>query len=278
MIAKRIPSILPKMTLNESLEVTKIYSLYEGNGNNSLVTERPFRMPHHNVSMNAMIGGGRNATPGEITLAHNGVLFLDELPQFDKRTLEALRQPVEDGKVTISRVEENHDYPSKFMLVAAMNPCPCGYYGDQKCTCSINDVKNYRKRISGPIIERLDIQKYVNTVNILSSTEKQTDSSEEIKIKIMNTRIIQEERFKNLEGISVNSQIPDSLIKEYCRLDKESTQILVNIQKKFKYSARSINKILKIARTHADFNQRKDIIADDVIFAISARDMDHEYL
>ena len=210
MIAKRIPTILPSMTEEEALEVTKIYSvsgLLKNRG--SLITERPFRAPHHNASTNSLIGGGINAMPGEISLAHNGILFLDEIAEFKKNTLDALRQPLEDGNITIARVKNTHVFPANFMLVSAMNPCPCGYYGESRCRCTDYEVLKYREKLSGPIMDRIDIQKYFSSVNIMDlSKGRKGQSSKKLKEKVELARRIQRERFKNIKGVSCNAQMP----------------------------------------------------------------------
>lgn len=278
MIAKRIPTILPTMTEEEALEVTKIYSvagLLKNRGR--LITERPFRAPHHNASTNSLIGGGNNALPGEISFAHNGVLFLDEIAEFNKSTLDALRQPLEDNVVTISRVKFTNTYPANFMLVAAMNPCPCGYYGEERCHCTDYEVLKYRQKISGPILDRIDIQKNVRPVEFakLSNYEKGT-SSEKIREIVEMARKIQTERFKNLEGINCNAQMTPSMIREFCILDEESIKLIEKAYDRFKYSARSFHKILKIARTFADVDESKNIFKKHVAKALMCRDLDKE--
>lgn len=278
MIAKRIPTILPSMTENESLEVTKIYSvaglLKE---NKSLITTRPFRAPHHNASLNSLIGGGNNATPGEISLAHNGVLFLDEITEFSKKTLDSLRQPMEDKKVTISRVKYTNSYPANFMLIAAMNPCPCGYYGNQKCKCTDYEVLKYRQKISGPISDRIDIQKYVQPVDFMNlSNFSNKVSSDEMKERVEFARKIQSKRFEKHENINCNAQMSQSLIKEYCILDEESRKVMRLAYDKFKYSARSYHKHLKVARTFADMEGSDKIRKKDILSALMARDMDKD--
>lgn len=278
MIAKRIPTILPSMTDEESLEVTKIYSvagiLREKSG---LVSERPFRAPHHNASTNSLIGGGNDATPGEISLAHNGVLFLDEIAEFSKKTLEALRQPMEDQKVTVSRVRHTNTYPASFMLIAAMNPCPCGYYGNEKCKCSDYEVIKYRQKISGPIMDRMDIQKYVRVVDFMDlSNHSSGKSSKELRDKVEFAREIQKKRFENIEGVNCNSQMNNSLIKEYCEIEAQGQKLLELAYDRFKYSARTFHKYLKVARTFADMEAADKIRKRDIAAALMSRDLEKD--
>lgn len=278
MIAKRIPTILPTMYEDEALEVTKIHSisgLLKNRG--SLITRRPFRSPHHNASMNSLIGGGNNAMPGEISLAHNGVLFLDEIAEFNKKTLDSLRQPLEDGVVTISRVKYTHSYPAEFMLVAAMNPCPCGYYGSSRCRCSEYEVLNYRQKISGPILDRLDIQKYVNPFQFMDiSSSAKGMTSRELKERVEMAREIQKERFRNIEHVKCNAQMNPSLIKEFCVIDHDSLKLIQQAYERFGYSARCYHKFLKTARTFADLEGEKVIRKPHVMKALMCRDLDKE--
>lgn len=266
------------MNEEEALEVTKIYSvagLLKSKG--TLITERPFRDPHHNASMNSLIGGGNNAMPGEISLAHNGVLFLDEVAEFNKRALDSLRQPLEDGNVTIARVKYTHTYPSSFMLVAAMNPCPCGYRGTNKCRCTDYEILKYREKISGPILDRIDIQKYVQPVDFIEiSNTKQGASSHELKEKIENARKIQQKRFESIEKINCNAQMGTAHIKEFCKLDRESIELLKKAFDRFNFSARSYHKFLKLARTFADMDNSKEIRKAHVAKALMCRDLDKE--
>lgn len=278
MIAKRIPTILPSMTEEEALEVTKIYSvagLLKNKG--SLITQRPFRAPHHNASMNSLIGGGNNAMPGEISLAHNGVLFLDEIAEFNRKSLEALRQPLEDNVVTISRVKYTNSYPANFMLVAAMNPCPCGYYGNEKCHCTDYEVIKYRQKISGPILDRIDIQKYVQPVAFMElSHYSKGISSRELREKVERARKIQNERYKNMDGVNCNSQMTSALIKEFCGLDGEGKKLMQLAYDRFKFSARSYHKYLKVARTFADLDESMHIRKQDIFKALMCRDLEKE--
>jgi len=278
MIAQRIPTILPSMTEEEALETTKIYSvagMLKGRGH--LIKDRPFRAPHHNASTNALIGGGNNATPGEISLAHNGVLFLDEIAEFGKKTLDALRQPMEDHQVTISRVKYNNTYPASFMLVAAMNPCPCGYYGNVKCRCTDYEVIKYRQRLSGPILDRMDIQKYVQPVNFINlSSNSSGTSSQELRERVEFARNIQKQRFEKIDGINCNAQMGNTLIKECCQLEEEGQKLLQLAHDRFKYSARTFHKFLKVARTFADMEGSIKIRKKDVTSALMARDLDKE--
>ncbi|WP_300386508.1 YifB family Mg chelatase-like AAA ATPase [Clostridium sp.] len=278
MIAKRIPSILPSMTENEALEVTKIYSvagLLKNRG--SLITERPFRSPHHNASMNALIGGGNNAMPGEISLAHNGVLFLDEIAEFSKMTLDSLRQPMEDNVVTVSRVKHTHTYPANFMVVAAMNPCPCGYYGDSRCKCTDYEILKYRQKISGPILDRIDIQKYAQPVEFMDlSNYSKGVSSNILRERVERARQIQTERYKNIDKINCNSQMTPGMINEFCVLDESCKKLIQLAYDRFRFSARSFHKYLKVARTFADMDASKDIRKVDISRALMCRDLDKE--
>ncbi len=276
MIAQRIPTILPEMTEEECLEVTKIYSISGllSNGH-TLMKYRPFRAPHHNVSLNALIGGGANAMPGEVSLAHNGVLFLDELAEFSRRTLDALRQPVEDKKVSISRVNGTHTFPSNFMFITAMNPCPCGYYPGQKCKCTDYEIIKYRGKISGPIMDRIDIQKEVHPVNFFAIADQKAGvSSEELRIKVERARKIQQERYAKESGINCNAQMSTELIQKYCALDSESLKILRETSEKYGYSARVIHKLLRLARTSADLDGEEKIRRKDIEKVLTCRELD----
>lgn len=276
MIAQRIPTILPKMTEEECLEVTKIYSISGilNNGHN-LIKNRPFRAPHHNASLNALIGGGVNAMPDEVSLAHNGVLFLDELAEFSRRTLDALRQPIEDKKVCISRVNGAHTFPSNFMFVAAMNPCPCGYYPSSKCRCSDYEIIKYRGKISGPIMDRIDIQKEVKPVDFFGlKNEEPSMTSEQMRIKVENARRIQQERYKEEKGINCNAQMTTDLIQKYCELDEASLKLLKDTSEQYSYSARVIHKLLRLARTSADLDGHEKICLSDIERVLSCRELD----
>lgn len=278
MIAKRMPTILPSMSEEEALEVTKIYSvsgLLKNRG--SLITERPFRAPHHNASMNSLIGGGIFAMPGEISLAHNGILFLDEIAEFNKKTLDALRQPLEDGYVTIARVKHTHLFPSSFMLVSAMNPCTCGYYGESRCHCTDYEILRYREKLSGPIMDRIDIQKYFKTVDILNlSNDVRGPSSKSILERVEFARNIQRKRYKEIIGVSCNAQMTPELIKEYCKLETESMNLLKLAYERFKYSARTYHKFLRVARTFADMEGEKNINKSHIIKALMCREIEKE--
>ena len=276
MIAQRIPTILPQMTEKESLEVTKIHSisglLDAGSG---LLNQRPFRAPHHNVSLNALIGGGSYAQPGEVSLAHNGVLFLDELAEFSRSTLDALRQPMEDKRVTISRVNGTNSYPANFMFVAAMNPCPCGYYPSKKCRCTDYEIIHYRGKISGPILERIDIQKSVAQVDYFElNTQKNSYTSEQLRKKVEAARKIQQERYKNDKDINCNAQMTTTMIQKYCKLDEASTEKLKKACKDYGYSARVIHKLLRLARTSADIDGAENIRFEDIERVLTCRDLD----
>lgn len=276
MIAQRIPTILPQMTDEECLEVTKIYSISGilPNGH-ALMRNRPFRAPHHNASLNALIGGGMNAMPGEVSLAHNGVLFLDELAEFSRHTLDALRQPIEDKKVSISRVNGTHTFPSNFMFVAAMNPCPCGYYPGSRCRCTDYEIIKYRGKISGPIMDRIDIQKEVHPVDYFGLNEEPPSmSSAEIRIRVEKARKIQQIRYKSEDGINCNAQMSTSHIQKYCVLDDTSLKLLKETSEEYGYSARVIHKLLRLARTSADLDGEENIRLTDVQKVLSCRDLD----
>lgn len=272
MLARRLPSILPDLTFEESIEITKIYSVSGllQNGK-SLITRRPFRAPHHTVSAAALTGGGGIPRPGEVSLAHYGVLFLDELPEFKRDVLEVLRQPMEDGIVTISRVNATAEYPSDFMLVAAMNPCPCGYLGDKKCHCSMSEITNYRKKISGPLLDRIDI--YADTPDVsykdLNSSEK-AESSKEIKKRVTAARNIQLERYKD-SGIFFNSRLTTPLMEKYCVLEKDAEELLKEAFDSLNLSARSYHKILKVSRTIADLAGSEKISLEHLAEALQYR-------
>ena len=276
MIAQRIPSILPAMTEEECLEVTKIYSISGMiSGGHGLIRNRPFRAPHHNASLNALIGDGTNALPGEVSLAHNGVLFLDELAEFSRRTLDALRQPIEDKKVCISRVNGTHTFPSNFMFVTAMNPCPCGYYPSSKCRCTDYEIIKYRGKISGPIMDRIDIQKEVKPVNYFALEQEDTSaSSAEIQRRVEKARKIQQRRYKNDPGINNNAQMSTAMIQRYCTLDKESRKLLKETCESYGYSARVIHKLLRLARTSADLDGVETIRLEDIRRILNYRDLD----
>ena len=278
MIAKRIPTILPSITEEEALEVTKVYSvagLLKNRG--TLITERPFRSPHHNASMNSLVGGGVFAMPGEISLAHNGILFLDEIAEFNKKTLDALRQPMEDGKISIARVRHTHVFPASFMLVSAMNPCPCDYYGESRCHCTDYEILKYREKLSGPIMDRIDIQKYFRRVNIMDlANDVKGPTSKVLAKKVEVAREIQRNRYENIIGVSCNAQMTPELIKQYCILDEESMKMLRLAFDKFRYSARTYHKFLRVARTFADMECEKNINKSHVIKALMCRAIEKE--
>lgn len=276
MIAERIPTIMPSMTETESLEVTKIHSVAGMlPAAHSLVTTRPFRSPHHNASLNALVGGGNPPQPGEVSLAHNGVLFLDELPEFSISALESLRQPMENDEITIARVGGTSTYPTNFMFVSAMNPCPCGYYPSARCTCNYNEIKRYKSKLSGPILDRIDIQKFVRPVDYfeLSNTPSTYTSAELINM-VETARLIQRERYKENPNINSNAQMTSNMIREYCQLDAESESLLKERCDLFRFSARIINKLLKVARTSADLCGRNDIAREDIENVLSCRELD----
>ena len=263
MIARRIPTILPSMTFEESLETTKIYSIAGLISDHSgLIRTRPFRSPHHTITPSGMVGGGRIPKPGEITLAHNGVLFLDELPEFPREILELLRQPLEDGKITIARAHATVSFPSKFMMVASMNPCPCGFYNSpfHQCSCTMRQIHKYRGKISGPLLDRMDMNLEVAPVKFSELEGPSTTDSATIRKRVEAARQLQLERYKD-SNVYWNSQLTPAMINKYCRLDKNGKVLLKQAFNRMKLSARAYNKILKVSRTIADLEE-KDLIKE----------------
>lgn len=280
MLAHRIPTILPDLSLDEALEITKIYSI-SGllPANSSLITTRPFRSPHHSVSSAALVGGGKIPKPGEISLAHNGVLFLDELPEFQKNSLEVLRQPLEDRVITIGRANGIYTYPANFMFVASMNPCPCGYYGSSQnsCTCSPLQIHNYMCKISGPLLDRIDIQLEVPTLKYTDlSTKSIPESSKEIRERVNHARNIQLNRFQN-ENIYSNSRLTSKMISKYCELSSECDELLKTAFEKLNLSGRAYSRVLKVARTIADLDNSDRIQKSHILEAIQYRSLDKRY-
>ena len=280
MLAKRLPGILPEMTFEESIETTKIHSIAGLlNSKHPFITKRPFRSPHHTVSTAAIAGGGTVPKPGEISLAHNGVLFLDELPEFKRDVMEAMRQPLEDGTVTISRVSGSLTYPSSIMLVAAMNPCPCGFYGHptKKCTCSALSVKKYLSKISGPMLDRLDIHVEVPPVDFKAlNSDRKEETSAEIRARVNKARKIQTERYKGTD-ITCNARLTPSMIKKYCVMSSEASSYLELSFERLGMSARAYDRILKVARTVADLEGSEIIEKSHIFTAISFRSLDRKY-
>lgn len=280
MLAKRIPSILPPLSLEEALETTQIHSVAgKMSRQDSLIAVRPYRSPHHTISDVALVGGGTNPQPGEISLAHNGVLFLDELPEFRRSVLEVLRQPMEERRVTVSRAKMTVDYPANFMLVAAMNPCPCGYYNHPKvqCTCAPGAVKKYMNKVSGPLLDRIDIQIEVVPVPFSQlANEQQGESSDAIRKRVIAAREIQTERFRNHPGIHCNAQMTTKLFREYCVLDSESQEMMRLAMERLGLSARAYDRVIKVARTIADLENEPNIKYEHLAEALTYRNLDRE--
>lgn len=280
MLAKRLPSILPPLTLEESLETTQIHSVAgKMRKEDALIAVRPFRAPHHTISDVALVGGGTNPQPGEISLAHNGVLFLDELPEFKRAVLEVLRQPMEERRVTISRAKMTTDYPAAFMLVAAMNPCPCGYYNHPtvECTCSPGQVNRYLGKISGPLLDRIDIQLEILPLSPTELANKQPgESSAQIRERVVAARKIQAERFSEHPGIHCNAQMNTKLFNKYCAIDADCQKLMAAAMEKLGLSARAYDRILKVARTIADLDGSADITNAHISEAITYRSLDRD--
>ena len=280
MLAKCVPTIMPDMTFNEAVEVTKIHSvsgiLDAGVG---IVTTRPFRTPHHTTTVPTLVGGGNKATPGEVSLAHNGVLFLDEMPEYSRRALETLRQPIEDRRVTVARVSRSVEYPANFMLIASMNPCPCGNYGSrtQVCKCTPSQIHNYVSKLSGPLLDRIDLQIEVDNIQYDEFRGKEkAESSSAVKARINSVRALQADRFKN-DGIRTNAEMTSAHLEKYCALDKDGERLLEKAFDKLNLSARGTTRILKVARTIADLDGSKNIQAKHVAEAIQYRGLDRKY-
>ena len=280
MLAKRLPTIIPPLTLEEALETTKIHSVAgKIDDNTALMIRRPFRSPHHTISDIALVGGGTFPQPGEISLAHNGVLFLDELPEFKRTVLEVLRQPLEDRVITISRAKFTVDYPASFMLIASMNPCPCGFHNhpEKECMCSTGMVQKYLNRISGPLLDRIDIHIEVVPVNYDKlSDSRNIENSATIRERVIRARTIQAERFKSVTGIYSNSQMSSSMQRKYCHLDESGSRLLKTAMDIRGLSARAYDRILKVARTIADLDNSENIRAEHISEAINYRNLDRE--
>lgn len=278
MMAKRLPSILPPLSLAESLETTQIHSVAgKLSGGMSLISQRPFRSPHHTVSQVAMTGGTTKAQPGEVSLAHNGVLFLDELPEFQKTTLEVLRQPLEDRRITISRAKYTIEYPCSFMFVASMNPCPCGYYGDptHNCVCTPGQIARYLSKISGPLLDRIDIQCEIQAVPFTELSKMESgEPSSIIRERVIKARQIQEQRFKDYKGVYCNAQMSERMLHEFAEPDAGSMEMLRLAMERLKLSARAYSRILKVARTIADLAGSEKVQQMHIAEAIGYRNLD----
>jgi magnesium chelatase family protein len=280
MLSKRMPSILPPLTLDEALETTKIHSVAGRTSKTmGLVTKRPFRSPHHTISDVALVGGGMNAQPGEISLAHHGVLFLDELPEFKRTVLEVMRQPLEDRIVTISRARFSVEYPASFMLMASMNPCPCGYYNhpEKDCVCAPGVVQKYLNKISGPLLDRIDLHVEVTPVPFSELSKAQnSESSKDIRERVIKARQLQTERYKAADGIYCNAQMRTKDLRTYCSLDDASSSLLKTAMERLGLSARAYDRILKVARTIADLESSTAIKTNHIAEAIQYRSLDRE--
>lgn len=280
MMAKRLPSILPPMTLQESLETTKIHSVSGDLPDGAaLITRRPFRSPHHTISPVALVGGGTNPRPGEISLAHNGVLFLDELPEFNRMVLEVMRQPLEDRKISVARASYKVEYPASVMFIASMNPCPCGYYNHptKPCVCNPAQVQRYLNKISGPLLDRIDLQIEIVPVPFEKiSDAREGEPSAAIRERVIAARKIQEERFKNEPSIHCNAQMTPKMIKKYAAIDEQCLAMLKTAMERFNLSARAYDRILKVARTIADLDNCENIQSHHIAEAIGYRNLDRE--
>jgi magnesium chelatase family protein len=280
MLAKRLPTILPPMNLHEALETTKIHSVAGKMGKNTgLVSVRPFRSPHHTISDVALVGGGSVPQPGEISLSHNGVLFLDELPEFKRTVLEVMRQPLEDRVVTVSRAKFSVEYPASFMLVASMNPCPCGFYNhpEKDCVCPPGVVQKYLNKISGPLLDRIDIHVEVTPVSYTELSEERTsEKSNSVRERVVKAREIQSKRYENNDGVHCNAQISSKQLREVCKIDESGNQLLKTAMERLGLSARAYDRILKVARTVADLEASTNIETNHLAEAIQYRSLDRE--
>jgi magnesium chelatase family protein len=280
MLAKRLPSILPPLNLQEALESTKIHSVAGRlNKETSLLYQRPFRSPHHTISDIALVGGGNNPQPGEISLAHNGVLFLDELPEFKRTVLEVMRQPLEERRITISRAKFSVEYPCSFMLVASMNPCPCGYFNhpEKECMCGPGVVQKYLSKVSGPLLDRIDIHIEVTPVDFDQLTElRKAEESVNVRERVMKARDVQNDRYKDKENIYSNAQMSSTQVREWCQISNAGQQLLKTAMNKLQLSARAYDRILKVARTIADLAQSEEIKIEHLAEAIQYRSLDRE--
>jgi magnesium chelatase family protein len=280
MLAKRLPSILPPLTLHEALETTKIHSV-AGRlpKETALLYQRPFRAPHHTISDIALVGGGNNPQPGEISLAHNGVLFLDELPEFKRTVLEVMRQPLEERRITISRAKFSVEYPASFMLIASMNPCPCGYFNhpEKECVCVPGTVQKYLSKVSGPLLDRIDIHIEVTPVNFDQLADnRKAEKSDRIRERVVNARSIQSERFNGREGLYSNAQMSSTMVREVCQINAAGQNLLKTAMNKLQLSARAYDRILKVARTIADLAASEEIKIEHLAEAIQYRSLDRE--
>jgi magnesium chelatase family protein len=280
MLAKRLPTILPALTLNEALETTKIHSVAGKLGvNTGLLTTRPFRSPHHTISDVALVGGGGNPQPGEISLSHNGVLFLDELPEFKRTVLEVMRQPMEERKVTISRAKLSIDFPANFMLVASMNPCPCGYYNhpSKDCVCGPGVVQRYLSKISGPLLDRIDIHVEVVPISFDEMTaRRKCETSADIRARVVKARAAQSTRFNSIDNIYCNAMMPTNMVKEVCVINEAGHSLLKNAMERLGLSSRAYDRILKVSRTVADLAGSDEIRTEHLAEAIQYRSLDRE--
>lgn len=278
MLAKRLPSILPPLSLAESLETTQIHSVAgKLSRDTSLISQRPFRAPHHTISQVALVGGGNNPQPGEISLAHNGVLFLDEMPELTRAVLEVLRQPLEDRKISISRAKYSVEYPCSFMLVASMNPCPCGYYGDptHHCACTPGQIQRYMNKISGPLLDRIDIHCEIQAVPFAQLSQMQPgEPSAAIRERVIKARKIQEERFRPYKGIHCNAMMTEKMLHQFAKPDAASMEMLRMAMERLKLSARAYTRILKVARTIADLAGSERVESMHIAEAIGYRNLD----